>query len=161
MSRETKGYVGLGIAGEGSLEQQQVSAGMSVDGRRNRARPRARPVSGFYRGVAAVFLLVCSLLVTAQAAETVTYYYTDPLGTVLATAGANGNVLQQTDYRPYGMPVLGALSEGPGYTGQVMDVDTELVYMQRFCGSPVEGKTRTKARQSAGRTGTSSNTEMG
>lgn len=67
---------------------------------------------------------------TSTAAETITYYYTDPLGTVLATADASGNVLERTDYRPYGVPALGAPSQGPGYTGQVTDVDTELVYMQ-------------------------------
>ncbi|MBB3227128.1 RHS repeat-associated protein [Luteibacter sp. Sphag1AF] len=102
---------------------------MSVDGRWDRVRTGARRASGFYRAVVTAFMLL-SLLVTAQAAETVTYYYTSPLGTVLATADGAGNVLGSSDYRPYGSQALGTPEQGPGYTGHVNDVDSGYVYMQ-------------------------------
>jgi RHS repeat-associated protein len=76
-------------------------------------------------------LLGLSLAVPmAQAAETVTYYYTNQQGTPLATADASGNVLSTSDYRPYGGQVLGSPATGPGYTGHVNDADSGLVYMQ-------------------------------
>jgi len=140
MSRETKGYVGFGIAEESRLKRLQGSGGMSVGGRRDRMRAGARRASGFYRAVATVFMLLCSLLVTAQAAETVTYYYTSPQGTVLATADSAGNVLSSADYRPYGSQALGTPEQGPGYTGHVNDVDSGLVYMQARYYDPAVGR---------------------
>lgn len=77
---------------------------------------------------------------TAAAAETVTYYYTNPQGTVLATADAAGNLLTTTDYRPYGAQVMGAPSAGPGYTGHVGDPDSGLVYMQARYYEPTTGR---------------------
>jgi len=66
----------------------------------------------------------------ANATETVTYYYSDSLGTVLATANASGAPTSTSDYRPYGAQTLGSPSDGPGYAGHVDDVDSSLVYMQ-------------------------------
>lgn len=79
--------------------------------------------------------LCCSLLFSscfAAQAGTVTYIYTDPQGTPLAEADANGNITARFDYSPYGTSVvsLGAPPNGPGYTGHVNDPDTGLVYMQ-------------------------------
>jgi RHS repeat-associated protein len=68
--------------------------------------------------------------VAAQAAETVTYYYTSPQGTVLAKTDAAGNVISNTDYRPYGAQALGTPEDGPGYGGHVNDTDTGLLYVQ-------------------------------
>lgn len=68
--------------------------------------------------------------VAAQAAETVTYYYTSPQGTVLAKTDAAGNVISNTDYRPYGAQALGTPEGGPGYGGHVNDTDTGLLYVQ-------------------------------
>jgi RHS repeat-associated protein len=60
------------------------------------------------------------------------YYYTDPQGTVLAKADANGNIIATYDYAPYGTAVasMNPAPNGPGYTGHVNDPDTGLVYMQ-------------------------------
>jgi len=140
MSRETKGYVGFGIAEESRLKRLQGGGGMSVGGRRDRMRAGARRASGFCRAVATVFMLLCSLLVTAQAAETVTYYYTSPQGTVLATADSAGNILTSADYRPYGGQALGTPEDGPGYTGHVNDADSGLVYMQARYYDPEVGR---------------------
>lgn len=89
-------------------------------------------------GAVAVGLLamVCSV----HAAETVTYYYTSPQGTVLATADAAGNVLSTAEYRPYGAQVLGTPEAGPGYTGHINDPDSGLVYMQARYYDPVVGR---------------------
>ena len=79
--------------------------------------------------------LCCSLLFAscfAAHASTVTYIYTDPQGTPLAEADANGNITARFDYSPYGTSVatMGTPPNGPGYTGHVNDPDTGLVYMQ-------------------------------
>jgi len=75
-----------------------------------------------------------------RAAETVTYYYTSPQGTVLATTDAVGNVLSTADYRPYGAQVLGIAEAGPGYTGHVTDPDSGLTYMQARYYDPATGR---------------------
>lgn len=67
----------------------------------------------------------------------VTYYYTDPQGTVLAEADESGNIIATHDYKPYGEPVGSQDAQGPGYTGHVNDPDTGLVYMQARYYDPV------------------------
>jgi len=89
-------------------------------------------------GAVAVGLL--ATVGSVQAAESVTYYYTSPQGTVLATADAAGNVLSTADYRPYGAQALGAPVPGPGYTGHVNDVDSGLTYMQARYYDPNSGR---------------------
>jgi RHS repeat-associated protein len=73
-------------------------------------------------------------------AEKVTYYYTDPTGTVLAETDAQGNVTKTYDYRPYGEQALGQPPDGLGYTGHVNDPDTGLVYMQARYYDPEVGR---------------------
>lgn len=90
------------------------------------------------RASVTVVSLLC--ISRAFAAETVTYYYTDPQGTVLATADSAGNIISTIDYRPYGSQVLGTPAEGPGYTGHVNDTDTGLVYMQQRYYDPGIGR---------------------
>ncbi len=76
-----------------------------------------------------LILFACSAL-HAQSQGTVTYVYTDPQGTPLAEADANGNITKTFDYTPYGTTTLGTPPSGPGYTGHVNDPETNLVYMQ-------------------------------
>ncbi|SDG16370.1 MULTISPECIES: RHS repeat-associated core domain-containing protein [Rhodanobacteraceae] len=93
--------------------------------------------------ITAAMLLLALLFAasgSARAAETVTYYYTSPQGTVLATADSAGNVLSTADYRPYGTQALGTPEKGPGYSGHVNDVDTGLVYMQARYYDPETGR---------------------
>lgn len=81
----------------------------------------------------AVLLLLISLPFPAIAGpETVTYYYTDPLGTPLIEADSAGNVLRTFDYRPYGADAMGSGvgDRTVGYTGHIMDDDSGLIYMQ-------------------------------
>lgn len=93
-----------------------------------------------WMGVLALLLVCYAGVVAAGQAETVTYYYTDPQGTVLATTDATGNVISRTDYRPYGMAALGTPVSGPGYTGHVNDMDSGLVYMQARYYDPGIGR---------------------
>jgi RHS repeat-associated protein len=77
-------------------------------------------------------MLALWLLAAVAHAGTVTYVYTDPQGTPLAEADANGNITARFEYTPYGVSVLsmGAAPNGVGYTGHVNDPETGLVYMQ-------------------------------
>jgi RHS repeat-associated protein len=70
------------------------------------------------------------------------YYYTDPQGTVLAKADANGNIIATYDYTPYGTAVtsMNPAPNGPGYTGHVNDPDTGLMYMQARYYDPTVGR---------------------
>lgn len=76
----------------------------------------------------------------AHGTETVTYYYTSPQDTVLATADAAGNITSTADYRPYGTQALGVPAAGPGYSGHVNDPDSGLVYMQARYYDPTIGR---------------------
>ncbi len=80
------------------------------------------------------------LLCAMAHAGTAHYYYTDPQGTVLAKADAQGNIIASYDYKPYGAQALGAPPNGPGYTGHVNDPDTGLVYMQQRYYDPSVGR---------------------
>jgi RHS repeat-associated protein len=74
--------------------------------------------------------------------DTVTYVYTDPQGTPLVKADAQGNVIARYDYTPYGNAVtsLGSPPNGSGYTGHVNDPETGLVYMQQRYYDPAVGR---------------------
>lgn len=71
-------------------------------------------------------------------AGTVTYYYSDPQGNVLATADEQGNVKSTIDYRPFGQVAMGGV-EGPGYTSHVHDDETT-IYMQARYYDPTIGR---------------------
>jgi len=100
---------------------------------------------GWYRMAAClartlILLSGLSSALQASAAETVTYYYSDHQGTVLATANASGALTGTSDYRPYGTQTLGPPADGPGFTGHVNDVDSSLVYMQARYYDPTIGR---------------------
>jgi RHS repeat-associated protein len=77
-------------------------------------------------------LSACAVLVglawigPANAAETVTYIYSDVQGTVLATADAQGNVISRSAYRAYGARSAGLPAYGPGFVGGQENADTGL-----------------------------------
>lgn len=77
-----------------------------------------------------VLALLVSGFAHARQNGTVTYVYTDPQGTPLAEADAQGNITATFDYAPYGTIALGTPPNGPGYTGHVDDPETNLIYMQ-------------------------------
>lgn len=75
-----------------------------------------------------------------QASETVIYYHTDALGTPVAITDAVGNVIERSEYEPYGRLLNRPLSDGPGYTGHVSDAQTGLSYMQQRYYDPGIGR---------------------
>lgn len=76
---------------------------------------------------------------TAQA-QTVIYYHTDALGSPVATTDASGNVIERSEYEPYGRLLNRPLTDGPGYTGHVSDAATGLSYMQQRYYDPGIGR---------------------
>ncbi|CBA16819.1 RHS repeat-associated core domain-containing protein [Xanthomonas albilineans] len=78
-------------------------------------------------GVAAVSLLV----VFAASAQTVRYIHTDGLGSVVMVTDKDRNVVERSEYEPYGSLLNRPVTDGPGYTGHVMDASTGLTYMQQ------------------------------
>ncbi|WP_369976386.1 RHS repeat-associated core domain-containing protein [Xanthomonas bundabergensis] len=79
-------------------------------------------------------------LVAAAHAQTVIYYHTDALGTPVAVTDASGNVVERSEYEPYGSLLNRPLTDGPGYAGHVMDAGTGLAYMQQRYYDPGVGK---------------------
>ncbi|WP_324250800.1 RHS repeat-associated core domain-containing protein [Xanthomonas axonopodis pv. poinsettiicola] len=59
-----------------------------------------------------------------------TYQHTDALGSPVATTNAAGQVVERTQYEPYGA-AIGKTVDGVGYTGHAMDGGTGLIYMQQ------------------------------
>lgn len=93
-----------------------------------------------YEWLKASLTFLIMAFVTTGYAGTVTYIYTDPQGTPLAEADAQGNVTSTFEYKPYGIQVLGVASAKIGYTGHVNDPETSLVYMQARYYDPVIGR---------------------
>lgn len=79
-----------------------------------------------------ILFRTCAVLVglawigSADAADTVTYIYSDVQGTVLATADAQGNVISRSAYRAYGARSVGLPAYGPGFVGGQENPDTGL-----------------------------------
>lgn len=94
-----------------------------------------------FRAWLSVLLLMSTGIVRAQS-STKHYYYTDPQGTPLAKADAQGNIVERYEYTPYGEPVpgMGGVSNGPGYTGHVNDPESGLIYMQARYYDPMVGR---------------------
>jgi RHS repeat-associated protein len=74
------------------------------------------------------------------AAETVEYFHTDALGTPIAVTDASGNLIEASEYEPYGKLLNRPLTDGPGFTGHVQDTATGLTYMQQRYYDPVIGR---------------------
>ncbi|PPT47052.1 wall-associated protein [Xanthomonas arboricola] len=70
-----------------------------------------------------------SLLATRNAGA-IKFQHTDALGSPIAVTDTAGQVVERTDYQPYGSPI-GKTVDGIGYTGHAMDGATGLTYMQQ------------------------------
>ncbi|MFD0326719.1 RHS repeat-associated core domain-containing protein [Lysobacter gummosus] len=53
---------------------------------------------------------------------------------------ANQNVIEHTEYEPYGAQINSQAQDGPGYTGHVSDTSTGLSYMQQRYYDPLIGR---------------------
>lgn len=81
--------------------------------------------------IKACALLVLATLGSIAQAQTVTYLHTDALGTPIAVTDAAGNIIETSEYSPYGDLLNRPDSDGPGYTGHVQDAATGMTYMQQ------------------------------
>jgi RHS repeat-associated protein len=67
----------------------------------------------------------------ARANDTVYYYYNDAQGSPVAVTDASGNVIERTQYAPYGQVLNRPEHDGPGYTKHEEDAATGLTNMQQ------------------------------
>lgn len=86
-----------------------------------------------------MLVMACAGIGTANA-QTVEYIHTDALGTPVAVTDINRNVIERSEYEPYGAVLNRPISDGPGYTGHVMDAATGLAYMQQRYYDPTIGR---------------------
>ena len=88
-----------------------------------------------------ILLALLTSLTTTARAQTVEYIHTDALGTPVAVTDASGNVIERSEYEPYGKVLKPETpQDGPGYTGQVFDSATGLNYMQQRYYDPAIGR---------------------
>lgn len=83
-------------------------------------------VQGYLRVIAMMLLLVFP----AQAAEVVTYYHTDPVGTPLAITDSAGQKAWEADYKPFGeeYTVAATQENNRRFVGKEKDAETGLDY---------------------------------
>lgn len=68
------------------------------------------------------------------------YQHTDALGSPVAETNEAGAVTERSEYSPYGALLNRPLSNGPGFTGHVMDAASGLSYMQQRYYDPQIGR---------------------
>ncbi len=86
--------------------------------------------------VAALALASLSMVTRAQ---TIEYVHTDPLGSPVAITNQTGQIIERTEYEPYGQLIGSPANDRMGYAGQVMDSATGLTYMQQRYYDPAIG----------------------
>src|SRR5690606_25952428 len=69
----------------------------------------------------------------------VKYQHTDALGSPVVVTRQNRDIVEETEYEPYGQVLNRPMHDGPGYTGHVEDAATGLVYMQQRYYDPMLG----------------------
>ncbi|MCF7223231.1 RHS repeat domain-containing protein [Marilutibacter chinensis] len=62
---------------------------------------------------------------------TTKYQHTDALGSPVVVTDASRNVIERSEYEPYGKVLNRPLKDGLGYTGHVEDAATGLIYAQQ------------------------------
>jgi RHS repeat-associated protein len=70
----------------------------------------------------------------------VEYQHTDALGTPVVVTDAARNVIERSEYEPYGQLLNRPIKDGPGYTGHVSDAMSGLTYMQQRYYEPTVGR---------------------
>ncbi|MCI2260485.1 RHS repeat domain-containing protein [Xanthomonas indica] len=98
-----------------------------------------------FQGIRAVMRLmaatVLSLFVAFGAlAQTVRYIHTDGLGSLVLATDKDRNIIERSEYEPYGYLLNRPAIDGPGYTGHVTDVSTTFTYMQQRYYDPLLGR---------------------
>ena len=94
-----------------------------------------------FAALLAIFLM-CALPVT-HAAERITYYHTDALGSPTAATDQQGNVVWRETYEPYGERIKkepASSTNARWHTGHVLDAETGLQYAGARYYDPVLGR---------------------
>lgn len=89
---------------------------------------------------AGCLLLCLGFVARAQTTTTVEYIHTDALGSPVVVTNEAGQVIERTQWEPYGAAIGKPAYDGPGYTGHVMDGATGLTYMQQRYYDPAIGR---------------------
>ncbi len=76
-------------------------------------------------------------VLAAHAQTVVEYIHTDALGTPIAVTDASRNVIERSEYEPFGQLLNRPLTDGPGFTGHVQDAASGLTYMQQRYYDPL------------------------
>ncbi|WP_267102545.1 RHS repeat-associated core domain-containing protein [Xanthomonas sacchari] len=110
---------------------RKVESTSRIDGSNSQGR-----VMSNFQGIRAAMRLIVvaalSLLVAFGAsAQTVRYIHTDGLGSPILVTDKDRNVVERSEYEPYGDLLNRSITDGPGYTGHVTDAATSLTYMQQ------------------------------
>ncbi len=87
-----------------------------------------------------MFALWCACVGVPAHAQTVEYIHTDALGSPIAVTNANQQVIERSEYAPYGDLLNRPDTDGPGYTGHVLDAATGMNYMQQRYYDPSIGR---------------------
>lgn len=85
----------------------------------------------------------CAMVMPAHAAEIITYYHLDALGSPVAATDEAGNLKWREDYKPYGEKIRNesaSTSNSRAYTGHPHDNDTGLTYAGARYYDPVVGR---------------------
>lgn len=82
-------------------------------------------------------IVACAGFPSVHAQTVVEYIHTDALGTPIAVTDANRNVIERSEYEPFGQLLNRTLADGPGFTGHVQDAATGLTYMQQRYYDPL------------------------
>jgi RHS repeat-associated protein len=85
-------------------------------------------------------LAVSSIVSLSASAQTVRYIHTDGLGSVVLITDKDRNIVERSEYEPYGILLNRPITDRPGYAGHVMDAATELSYMQQRYYDPKIGR---------------------
>ena len=104
-------------------------------------RNSTQPICLKICAVVAIFLL-CALPAT-HAAERITYYHTDALGSPTAATDQQGNIVWRETYEPYGERIKkepAASTNARWHTGHVLDAETGLQYAGARYYDPVIGR---------------------
>jgi RHS repeat-associated protein len=76
----------------------------------------------------------------SNAITAVKYQHTDALGSPVAVTNESGQVIDRTQYEPFGAAISKPSYDGAGFTGHVMDGATGLTYMQQRYYDPQIGR---------------------
>ncbi|MCW0402865.1 RHS repeat-associated core domain-containing protein [Xanthomonas sacchari] len=118
----------------------KVDSTSRIDGSNSQGR-----VMSNFQGIRAALRLMAAaalslLIAFGASAQTVRYIHTDGLGSVVLVTDKDRNVIERSEYEPYGSLLNRPITDGPGYSGHVMDASTGLSYMQQRYYDPVIGR---------------------